>query len=100
MFAHRLAALLAAGSVDIGLALCGTGHGMAITLNRHTHVRAGIAWNADIAALIRQHNNANVCVIPARFTNAADIVNIADSFIGSRFEGGRHQSRVDMINII
>jgi ribose 5-phosphate isomerase B len=96
-FAHQLAMLIASGIANIGFAFCGTGNGVAMTLNRHPQIRAGIAWNADIARLIKQHNNANVCVIPARFVCQQQMLVIADAFVNTIFEGGRHQRRVEMI---
>jgi ribose 5-phosphate isomerase B len=99
IYAHRLAELILANKADIGFCFCGTGNGVAITLNHHPHIRAGLAWNTAVAQLIRQHNNANVCVIPARFVSTEDALLIADAFMDAKFEGGRHQKRIDMIDI-
>ena len=98
-YAHNLAALVLEGRAEAGFAFCGTGNGVAMTLNRHPHIRAGVAWNAAVAELIRRHNNANVCVIPARFTSAEETLQIADAFMAAEFERGRHQKRIEMIEI-
>ncbi|GHT11381.1 ribose 5-phosphate isomerase B [Bacteroidia bacterium] len=98
-FAHALATAVLTHKVDIGFAFCGTGNGVAITLNKHPHIRAGLCWNATVAQLIKQHNNANVCVIPARFVTEQQAVAIADAYLDTVFEGGRHQTRIDKIDI-
>jgi ribose 5-phosphate isomerase B len=96
-YAHALALLVAAGGAAIGCALCGTGNGMAMTLNRHAGIRAGLAWNVEVACLIRQHNDANVCVMPARFVSMDQMLDIARAFLAAGFEGGRHLRRIEMI---
>lgn len=97
-FAHALAEGIDSGECPMGIAICGSGNGIAMTLNKHQGVRAALCWTPEIAALASQHNDANVCVIPGRFiednTVAAAIV---DSFLETEFEGGRHQARVDKI---
>jgi ribose 5-phosphate isomerase B len=97
-YAHPLGEAIETGAVEVGIALCGTGNGMAITLNRHRNVRAGLAWNADVARLIRQHNNANACVLPVRFITADEATTIVDAYLAATFEGGRHQRRTEKIN--
>ena len=79
--------------------LCGTGNGVAMTANKHAGVRAALCWNTEIAALARQHNNANVVVLPARFITTEDAFNIVKTFFNTPFEGGRHARRVEKINI-
>ncbi|MDR1417366.1 MAG: ribose 5-phosphate isomerase B [Prevotellaceae bacterium] len=98
-FAHPLANALAEGQLLFGIACCGTGNGMAITLNRHCSIRAGLCWSAAIASLVRQHNDANVCVLPARFVDEAQAMEIVKTFLSTAFEGGRHQRRIDKIQM-
>ena len=94
-FAHALAEGIEKGEVDKGIALCGTGNGMAMTLNHHKGIRAGLAWNRDIGALVKQHNNANVLVMPARFITLTMARLIVKTWLETEFEGGRHQRRID-----
>lgn len=96
-FAHPLAKAIESGEVYPGIAICGSGEGMAITLNKHQGVRAGLAWNKDIAGLIRQHNDANVLVLPGRFIDNKTAEAIMDEFFKASFEGGRHERRVKKI---
>ena len=96
-FAHALGAAVEDGSVDAGIALCGTGNGMAITLNHHRGVRAGLAWGTAIAALVKEHNNANVLVLPARFISYRMAVSCVRTWLTTPFAGGRHQRRIDKI---
>ena len=96
-FAHQLAIALKNKQIDTGIALCGTGNGMAMTLNKHQHVRAGLAWSVQIAKLIRRHNAANICVIPARFVDENEAKEIVKTYLTTEFEGGRHQARIDKI---
>lgn len=93
-FAHPLAAAVESGEVAFGIALCGSGEGMAMTLNKHKGVRAGLVWRKEIAGLIKQHNNANVLVLPARFISNDEAVELVNTFIAAEFEGGRHEARV------
>jgi ribose 5-phosphate isomerase B len=97
-FAHALAEGIEKGEVDKGIALCGTGNGMAMTLNHHKGIRAGLAWNRDIGALVKQHNNANVLVMPARFITLTMARLIVKTWLETEFEGGRHQRRIDKIS--
>ncbi len=96
-FAHPLAEAVEKGEVDRGIALCGTGNGMAITLNHHRGIRAGLAWNTAIAGLIRRHNDANVLVMPARFISYRMAVSIVRTYLTTEFEGGRHLRRIAKI---
>lgn len=96
-FAKPVAAAVSGGEVRRGVLTCGTGLGMAFTANRYPGVRAAVAWNADIAALSRQHNDANVLVLPARFVSEDEGVAILRRFLSTEFEGGRHQRRVEKI---
>ena len=95
--AHPLAEAVETGKVDLGIAFCGTGNGMAMTLNKHQAVRAGLCWNDTVAELIRQHNDANVVVLPARFISNDEAMAIVDKFLNTEFEGGRHIRRVEKI---
>ena len=95
--AHPLAFAIEDGSVDCGIALCGSGNGMAITLNKHQGVRAGLAWNADVARLVKEHNCANVLVLPARFISLEEALNLVDVWMAAEFQGGRHINRVKKI---
>jgi ribose 5-phosphate isomerase B len=79
--------------------MCGTGLGMSYTANRHPHVRAAVAWTPEIAALARQHNDANVLVLPARFISDEDSVAILKAWLDTPFEGGRHERRVEKIEL-
>ena len=98
-FAHALAEAVEKGEVDAGIAYCGTGNGMAITLNHHRGIRAGLAWNAEIGRLIKEHNNANVLVMPARFISWRMAQGIIRTWLSTPFEGGRHQRRIDKIPV-
>lgn len=98
-FAHPLASAVAAHEGVMGILICGTGNGVAITANKHAGVRAALSWNRDIAALARQHNNANVIVLPARFIDTDTAFNLIDTFFSTDFEGGRHERRVSKINL-
>lgn len=95
-FGHALANRLTENSV--GIALCGSGIGISIALNRHSHVRAALCWNRTLAALARQHNDANVCVLPGRFVTILEAESIVETFLGEKFEGGRHQKRIEKLN--
>ena len=94
-FAHALASAVERGEVDLGIALCGTGNGMAITLNKHQGIRAGLAWSSEIGRLVKEHNNANVLVLPARFIPYRVASNIVRTWLETPFAGGRHQRRID-----
>ena len=86
------------GEADQGILICGSGNGVAMTANKHQGIRAGIAWKVEIAKLARQHNDANIVCIPARFISRRMAANIVDAFLNTDFEGGRHQRRVDKIS--
>lgn len=98
-FAHKVARHVADGLCERGIVICGSGNGVSITANKHPEIRCALAWNAEIAALGRQHNDANVCAIPARFVSHEEALHIVQSFLDTDFEGGRHQRRVDAIPI-
>ncbi len=98
-YAHPLAEKIASGEYKYGILICGTGNGIGMTANKHAGVRAALCWNVEIAALARQHNDANVLVLPARFITDEDAFNVVKTFFSTAFEGGRHQRRVEKINI-
>ena len=95
--AHPLALAVEQGQVDCGIALCGTGNGMAMTLNKHQGIRAGLAWNSEIGRLVKAHNNANVLVLPARFISYRMAQHIVRTWLETPFEGGRHLRRIGKI---
>jgi ribose 5-phosphate isomerase B len=96
-YAHLLGEALGKGEITTGIALCGTGNGMAITLNKYPAARAGLAWNVDVARLISRHNDANILVIPARFVTQEEVTLIVDAWLDTPFEGGRHLERIRKI---
>lgn len=96
-YAHPLARAVESGDVDLGILVCGSGNGVCITANRHAGVRAVLAWLPEVAALGRQHNNANVLCLPARYLSDAEAFTIVDQFLSASFEGGRHAQRVQKI---
>ena len=98
-FAHPLACAVERGECRLGLAVCGSGEGISMTLNKHQGIRAALCWRPDIARLSRQHNDANVLVLPGRFVSETEADAIIDAFLTSAFEGGRHQRRIDKIPI-
>ena len=98
-FVHPVATDVANGNVDLGIIICGSGNGVAITANKHQKVRAALCWIKEIAELARQHNNANVISIPARYTSIPQAIEMVRIFISTPFEGGRHENRVNKIPI-
>ncbi|MFI3323301.1 MAG: ribose 5-phosphate isomerase B [Rikenellaceae bacterium] len=96
-YGHALAAGIEAGEVSRGVGLCGSGEGISMTLNKHQGVRAGLVWCDDVARLIREHNDANVICLPARFISNDQAVEFVSTWLTTPFEGGRHQTRVDKI---
>ena len=97
-YAHPLALAVESGECYPGIAICGSGNGINMTLNKHQGIRAALCWNAEIAHLARQHNDANIISIPARYTSIPQAVDMVESFLTTEFEGGRHQTRVDKIS--
>ncbi|HEY4629196.1 ribose 5-phosphate isomerase B [Flavobacterium sp.] len=96
-FAHPVAKDITNGKADFGILICGSGNGIAMSANKHQGVRVALCWMKEIAALARQHNDANVISLPARYTSIAQAVEMVATFINTPFEGGRHQNRVDKI---
>ncbi len=96
-FAHPCAKAVESGQDYPGIAMCGTGNGIAMTLNKHQGIRAALCWSPALAKLAREHNDANVLVLPARFIDEATALEIVDTFLSTPFEGGRHQRRIEKI---
>ena len=98
-YGHALARGIEQGEVDAGIAMCGSGEGISMTLNKHQSIRAGLCWIPEIAHLIRQHNDANVLVMPGRFIDNDMARRIMDEFLATDFEGGRHAERIAAIPV-
>ena len=99
-FANPVAKAVNENLVDFGILICGSANGVAMTANKYPNVRAGLCWTSEIVELIRQHNNANILCIPARFTSIPLALKMVETFLNTDFEGGRHQNRVDKIRCI
>ncbi|WNM19653.1 ribose 5-phosphate isomerase B [Flavobacterium capsici] len=99
-FGHPVAYDVESKKAHFGIVICGSGNGIAMTVNKHNGVRAALCWTKEIAELARQHNDANVISIPARFTSIPQAVEMVNTFLNTAFEGGRHANRVDKINCI
>ncbi len=98
-FGHQLGGAIERGELEYGFAVCGSANGISISLNRHRGVRAAICWKEELAKLARGHNDANVCSVPGRFVTEAECEAIVDAFLGAEYEGGRHQQRVEKIEL-
>ena len=96
-FIHPVASDVESGKVPFGIIICGSGNGAAMTANKHQKVRAALCWTKEIVALAREHNDANILSIPARFTSVPQAIAMVDTFLTTEFEGGRHQRRVEKI---
>lgn len=96
-FIHPVAQDVEDHIADFGIIICGSGNGANMTANKHQGVRSALCWNKEIVALARQHNNANILSIPARFTAIQQVIEMVDTFLNTAFEGGRHQARIDKI---
>jgi len=96
-FIHPVANAVANREVEFGIIICGSGNGAQMTANKHKDVRAALCWNNELVSLARQHNNANVLSIPARFVSKHQALSFVDIFLNTKFEGGRHQNRVNKI---
>ncbi|MEM6720352.1 MAG: ribose 5-phosphate isomerase B [Bacteroidota bacterium] len=96
-FIHPVASDVESGKVPFGIIICGSGNGAAMTANKHQKVRAALCWTKEIVALAREHNDANILSIPARFTSLLQAVAMVDTFLSTAFEGGRHERRVEKI---
>jgi len=96
-YGHKLATYIENNKDYLGIAICGSGNGINITVNKHQGIRAALCWNPEIARLARAHNNANICSLPGRFISEEEAIKILEVFLNTAFEGGRHQIRIDKI---
>ena len=96
-FVHPVAKDVVSKKVDLGIVICGSGNGAAMTVNKHGGVRGALCWNKELTILARQHNNANILCIPARFTALQQTIEMVEDFLNTPFDGGRHQLRVEKI---
>ena len=94
-FVHPVATDVENGTVNFGIIICGSGNGAAMTANKHQKIRAALCWTKEITALARQHNDANILSIPARYTAIQQVIEMIDTFLNTEFEGGRHKTRID-----
>jgi len=98
-FAHPIAKAIDSGEFETGITFCGSGQGISITANKYRNVRSALCWNAEIAALAKKHNNANICSIPGRFVTDEEAIAIVDAYLSASFEGGRHARRIAKIPV-
>ncbi len=96
-FVHPVANDVESGTADLGIIICGSGNGAAMTANKHQDIRAALCWNTELAELARLHNNANIISIPARYVSIEEAIDMVDAFLKTDFEGGRHARRVGKI---
>lgn len=97
-FAHKVGSAVNSGAYQRGIVICGSGNGVQMTVNKYPNVRCALCWNEEIASLARQHNDANIISLPARFIDETTALRIVDIYLNTAFEGGRHQRRVEKIN--
>jgi len=97
-FAHALANGYSKGEITTGIVICGSGNGINMSVNKHSDIRSALCWNTELAALAKQHNNANVLALPARFISEEMAKNCVEAFFNASFEGGRHENRVAKIS--
>jgi ribose 5-phosphate isomerase B len=98
-FGHLLANVISAGEYELGISICGTGNGINMVVNKHPGIRSALCWNEEISRLARAHNDANICALPGRFISESEAYLIVKTFIDTKFEGGRHQRRIDKISL-
>lgn len=98
-YGHAVAISVLNKEVDFGILMCGSGNGINMSANKHQGIRAALCWNSEIAALARQHNDANILVLPARYISQEEAEKCIDLFLSEKFEGGRHQARIDKIDV-
>lgn len=98
-YGHAVANDVLAGTVNFGILICGSGNGINMTANKHKGIRAALCWNAEIAGLARQHNDANILTLPGRYISLEEAKKCVDVFLSESFEGGRHQGRVEKIDL-
>lgn len=97
-YAHPVASMVESGEAGVGILICGSANGVAITANKHQGIRAALCWDTEVASLARQHNNANIICLPARFVSLDEAKKMVEIFLTTEFEGGRHQNRVNKIS--
>lgn len=97
-YGHPVAQYIEENEGTLGIVICGSGNGINMTVNKHKEIRSALCWNEELAGLARQHNNANILALPARFISIKEGIKIVEEFLTSEFEGGRHQRRVDKIS--
>ncbi len=98
-YGHAVAISVLNKEVDFGILMCGSGNGINMSANKHQGIRAALCWNSEIAALARQHNDANILVLPARYISESEAEKSIDLFLSEQFEGGRHQARIEKIDL-
>ena len=98
-FVHPVANDVESKAADLGIIICGSGNGASMTANKHQGIRAALCWSVEIAKLAKQHNNANILSIPARFVSQQQSIDMVQAFLDTPFEGGRHQTRIDKIPV-
>lgn len=98
-FVHPVANDVESNAVDLGIIICGSGNGASMTANKHQGIRAALCWSVEIAKLAKQHNNANILSIPARFVSQQQAIDMVQAFLDTPFEGGRHQTRIEKIPV-
>ncbi len=99
-FAHHTAESVITKESEFGILMCGSGNGINMTANKHKGIRAALCWTSEIAAMARQHNDANVLVLPARYITISEALKCVDVFLTEKFEGGRHQERIEKIELV
>lgn len=99
-FAHHTAESVIRKESEFGILMCGSGNGINMTANKHKGIRAALCWTSEIAAMARQHNDANVLVLPARYITISEALKCVDVFLSEKFEGGRHQERIEKIDLL
>jgi ribose 5-phosphate isomerase B len=98
-FGHPLAESVASGDYEMGISICGTGNGINMVVNKHPGIRSSLCWREEISRLAREHNDANICALPARFISESEAILIVRTFIDTSFAGGRHKRRIDKISL-
>ena len=98
-YGHKVAISVQSGESERGMTMCGSGNGINMTVNKYPGIRSALCWKKEIAVLARQHNDANICALPARFISKEEAFDIADAFLDTKFEGGRHERRIKKIPI-
>ncbi|WP_430814352.1 ribose 5-phosphate isomerase B [Carboxylicivirga sp. RSCT41] len=96
-YAHPMASAVENNEYEIGIAVCGSGNGINMTVNKHQGIRAALCWSVEISEMARLHNDANICTVPGRYVSEEVAISIVDKFVNTLFEGGRHQKRIDKI---